>query len=109
MFDVTKLTVAPKDVLIFAVDTDTYNMEECRSIYDAIAILEETPDVKIIFVPSDLIKEIVQINTPIPLYYNNNDLTTTTAHTYSNPTTGHIHFNPTTKTINGVSIEDTQW
>lgn len=105
MFDVTKISCAPRDVLIFSVDMDLYDIEECRGIYEA--ILQQAPDMKIIFVPDDLVKEIIQVNRTIPMYYNNNDLITTTTH--STPTTGYIHSNPTTRTVDGVSIEDTQW
>lgn len=106
MFDVTKISCAPRDVLIFSVDMDLYDIEECRGIYEA--ILQQAPDMKIIFVPDDLVKEIIQVNRTIPMYYNNNDLITTTTH--STPTTGYIHsVPPTTGVANGVNIEDTQW
>lgn len=32
MFDVTKILYAPGDILIFAVDMDTYDVEECGNI-----------------------------------------------------------------------------
>jgi hypothetical protein len=54
MYDVTKISYTPGDILIFAVDMDTYDIEECRSIYDA--ILKQAPDVKVVFVPDDLIE-----------------------------------------------------
>ena len=41
MYDVTKISYTPGDILIFAVDMDTYDIEECRSIYDA--ILKQAP------------------------------------------------------------------
>ena len=72
MFDVTKISCAPRDVLIFSVDMDLYDIEECRGIYEA--ILQQAPDMKIIFVPDDLVKEIIQVNRTIPMYYNNTQL-----------------------------------
>ena len=76
MYDVTKISYTPGDILIFAVDMDTYDMEECRNIYDS--ILKQAPDMKVIFVPDDFIEEIVVVNKTAPLYY---DLATTSIST----------------------------
>ena len=78
MYDVTKISYTPGDILIFAVDMDTYDVEECRSIYDA--ILKQAPDVKVVFVPDDLIEEIVHVQKNSPLYYDLTTISTTTGY-----------------------------
>jgi hypothetical protein len=78
MYDVTKISYTPGDILIFAVDMDTYDIEECRSIYDA--ILKQAPDVKVVFVPDDLIEEIVHVQKNSPLYYDLATISTTTGY-----------------------------
>ena len=76
MFDVTKISYTPGDILIFAVDMDCYDVEECQHIYDA--ILKQAPDVKVVFIPDDLVEDIIHIQKNSPLYY---DLATTTIST----------------------------
>lgn len=109
MFDVTKITYTPGDVLIFAVDMDTYDMEECRSIYDA--ILKQAPDMKIIFVPDDLIEEIIQVNKTAPLYYGDLITTTTTniRDNYPQPYLTNMGSDSTIGVMDRASVEGTQW
>jgi hypothetical protein len=57
---------------------DTYDVEECRSIYDA--ILKQAPDVKVVFVPDDLIEEIVHVQKNSPLYYDLATISTATGY-----------------------------
>ena len=73
MYDVTKISYTPGDILIFAVDMDCYDVEECQHIYDA--IMKQAPDVKVVFIPDDLIEDIIHVQKNSPLYY---DLSTTT-------------------------------
>lgn len=73
MYDITKISYTPGDILIFAVDMDMYDAEELRGIFESIT--KQAPDVKVVFVPDDLIEDIVHIQKNSPLYY---DLATTT-------------------------------
>lgn len=73
MYDVTKITYTPGDILIFAVDMDCYDVEECQHVYDAIQ--KQAPDVKVVFIPDDMVEEIIHVQKNSPLYY---DLATTT-------------------------------
>ena len=74
MFDITKISYAPGDILIFAVDIDTYNVEECKNIFESLK--KQAPDVEIIFIPDDFIDKILVLNKQF-LAYDTNTLTIT--------------------------------
>ena len=74
MFDVTKISYAPGDILIFAVDMDTYNVEECENIFESLK--KQAPDVEVIFIPDDFIDKILVLNKQL-LAYDTNTLTIT--------------------------------
>ena len=74
MFDVTKISYAPGDILIFAVDMDTYNVEECENIFESLK--KQAPDVEVIFIPDDFIDKILVLNKQF-LAYDTNTLTIT--------------------------------
>lgn len=74
MFDITKISYAPGDILIFAVDIDTYNAEECKNIFESLK--KQAPDVEIIFIPNDFIDKILVLNKQF-LAYDTNTLTIT--------------------------------
>lgn len=79
MFDVTKISYAPGDILIFAVDMDTYDCEECANIFESLK--KQAPDVKVVFVPDDFIEEILVLNKQF-LAYDTNTLTITSPSAY---------------------------
>lgn len=79
MFDVTRISYAPGDILIFAVDMDTYDVEECAQVHEAIK--KQAPDVKVVFVPDDFIEEILVLNKQF-LAYDTNTLTITSPSAY---------------------------
>ena len=74
MFDVTKISYAPEDILIFGVNVDTYNVEECENIFKSLK--KQAPDVEIIFIPDDFIDKILVLNKQF-LAYDTNTLTIT--------------------------------
>lgn len=74
MFDVTKISYAPGDIFIFAVDMDTYNAEECENIFESLK--KQAPDVEVIFIPDDFIDKILVLNKQF-LAYDTNTLTIT--------------------------------
>jgi hypothetical protein len=73
MFDVTKIPYTPGDIFIFAVDMDTYDSEDLQTIRSN--IIKEAPEVKVVFVPDDLIEEVIHIKKENILPYST--LTTT--------------------------------
>ena len=79
MFDVTKISYAPGDILIFAVDMNTYDVEECGNIFESLK--KQAPDVKVVFVPDDFIEEILVLNKQF-LAYDTNTLTITSPSAY---------------------------
>ena len=81
MFDVTKISYAPEDILIFAVNVDTYNVEECENIFKSLK--KQAPDVEIIFIPDDFIDKILVLNKQL-LAYDTNTLTITNPSAYPN-------------------------
>lgn len=109
MYDVTKISYTPGDILIFAVDMDMYDCEECNAIYDAIH--KEAPDVKVVFVPDDLVEEIIHIKKDSPLYVGGLTTTTTNVydHNYPQPYLTNISSDSTLGVVDRASMEDTQW
>lgn len=68
MYDVTKIScLTPDDILVFGVDMDNYNIEECKEILDCIK--KQSPELKIVLVPCDFIADIVVINRPFSNTY----------------------------------------
>lgn len=81
MFDVTKISYTPGDILIFAVDMDTYDVEECGNIFESLK--KQVPDVKVVFIPDDFIDKILVLNKQF-LAYDTNTLTITSPSAYPN-------------------------
>lgn len=68
MYDVIKISCAtPDDILLFGVDMNNYTIEECREILDCIK--KQSPELKIVIVPDDFIREITVINRPFSNTY----------------------------------------
>lgn len=79
MFDVTRISYSPGDILIFAVDMDTYDCEECANILESLK--KQAPDVKVMFIPDDFIEKILVLNKQF-LAYDTSSLTITTPSSY---------------------------
>lgn len=67
MYDVTRISYTPGDVLILAVDMDMYDAEDCEKMFDDIR--KQAGDVKIVFVPDDLVEEIIHVQKTAPIPY----------------------------------------
>ena len=107
MYDVTKISYTPGDILVFAVDMDMYDAEELRGIFESIT--KQAPDVKVVFVPDDLIEDIIHIQKNSPLYY---DLATTaigTTNTYPQPYLTNISSDSTATIRSVLDGEEKQW
>ena len=109
MFDVTKFSYTPGDILIFAVDIDTYDSEDLQTIRSN--IIKEAPDVKVVFIPDDLVEEIIHIKKDSPLYVSGLTTTTTNVydHNYPQPYLTNISSDSTLGVVDRASMEDTQW
>lgn len=109
MFDVTKISYTPGDILIFAVDIDTYDSEDLQTIRSN--IIKEAPEVKVVFVPDDLVEEIIHIKKDSPLYVSGLTTTTTNVydHNYPQPYLTNISSDSTLGVVDRASMEDTQW
>ena len=109
MFDVTKISYTPGDILIFAVDIDTYDSEDLQTIRSN--IIKEAPDVKVVFIPDDLVEEIIHIKKDSPLYVSGLTTTTTNVydHNYPQPYLTNISSDSTLGVVDRASVEDTQW
>ena len=109
MFDVTKISYTPGDILIFAVDIDTYDSEDLQTIRSN--IIKEAPDVKVVFIPDDLVEEIIHIKKDSPLYVSGLTTTTTNVydHNYPQPYLTNISSDSTLGVVDRASMEDTQW
>lgn len=79
MFNVTHISYAPGDTLIFGADMNAYTYEECVNIFESFK--KQVPDAKVIFVPDDLIKEILVLNKQF-LAYDTTPLTITSSTEY---------------------------
>ena len=109
MYDVTKISYTPGDILIFAVDIDTYDSEDLQTIRSN--IIKEAPEVKVVFVPDDLVEEIIHIKKDSPLYVSGLTTTTTNVydHNYPQPYLTNISSDSTLGVVDRASMEDTQW
>lgn len=109
MYDVTKISYTPGDILIFAVDIDTYDSEDLQTIRSN--IIKEAPDVKVVFIPDDLVEEIIHIKKDSPLYVSGLTTTTTNVydHNYPQPYLTNISSDSTLGVVDRASMEDTQW
>lgn len=107
MYDIIRIPYTPGDILVFAVDMDMYNAEELRVIFKSIT--KYAPDVKVVFVPDNLIKDIIYIQKNSPLYY---DLATNTigiGNTYPQPYLTNISPDSTATIKNMLDGEEKQW
>lgn len=96
MFDVTRISYTPGDVLIFAMDMDTYDMEEIAQLGDEFK--NKMPDAKILFVPDDLIEEVLVLNKQF-LAYDTNTVTITSPSGYPPAYLTNICSDSTTATV----------